>query len=390
MGGRKGATSRQAAAVHLSVLLAATGIAGAEAPDRWSAEGESDAYCRYTRAFADGERAVLLAPELVSLTTSAAGGSELTGDEGLLGGDVSLRQSVGLRMRGSRLWQARLVRRLDEAECRRYRARAQLARVFAFGGDVGRAEALAAERRVLERGLAEAEELVERLRTGIEARTATRQELLSAEIELERLRSRLRGVQHGSRELAPIPEGLPERIADLVTRFREADGAVAAIEADMREARAWDVDLRGGYDQVLDQERRVPAFATITLSVSLGSWQQRRAHARGLASRTEWRRREFAGLQRESRELVRMLRVESDHARTRLARLRPLRDDLRQRLVRMEGFEGITARRHRDSLWFEWLSLEADVAHLEARLPRLAGFLAAADGGAPDVAAAPR
>ncbi len=257
---------------------------------------------------------------------------------------------------------------------------------------MGLAAALAAELRVLEAGLPQSESIVEGVRTDLEVRTATLQALLSTELKLDQLRSRLRSVQRQRDGLPEVPNGLPARVADLMTDFREADARVAEIEASLRETGAWDVDVRGGYDQVLGQSRDIPAFATVTVSVSLGSVQQKRAHARGLRHRAEWRRREFAGLQRGAHDLLRELDAQSEYGRVRLGRLQRLREDLRERLALVGPIEGEHARRHWNALWFEHLFVEAEAAHWEARLPRLATFLAAAEGttgGAAGVATGP-
>jgi predicted nuclease with TOPRIM domain len=359
--------------------LAASGVSGAEPPDTldWDALGESKAYCDYVTALSEGERAVLLAPELFSLTSTVA--TDETGSQ-YLGSDVGLRQSVGLRLRTSRLRRARALGSRNEAECQRYRARAQLARVLELAADVGIREGIGAEIAALAAGLTQAETLVEGLRKQVGARAATQQELLSAELKLEQLRTRVDGAQQRRDRLREVPAGLPSEITELVVRFREADERIAEAEADLREASSWEFDLRGGYDQIIGDSREIPAFAALTVSVSLGSLHQRSAHARGLRRRADWRQREFGGLRREVTKLLQELEAARAHAENRLERVRSLRDDLSRRISEVASLTGEYARRHRDAMWFEWVVVDSEAAHLEARLPRLDAFLIAATG----------
>jgi hypothetical protein len=366
--------------VALSLIVASLASAAGAEPslkDGWGAVGESKAYCEYVTALSEGERALLLSPELFTLTSTIA--TEETGAQALADG-VGLRQSVGLRVRTSRLRRGRALRRRTEAECARYRARTQLARILEQATDVGLREGLGAEIAALEAALSLADSRVSDLLSQVGARTATQQELLAAQLKLEQLRNRLRGVHEQRDALATVPDGLPAEITLLVNDFREADERYAEADASMRESNAWDFDLRGGYDQILGDSRDIPAFVALSFSMSLGSLQQKNAHDRGLRKRNEWRSLEFSGLRRGVADLVQGLEATRRHAQLRLDQVRGLRDELAQRLAAIEPLTGEYARRHRDTLWFEWVTAGAEAAHLEARLPRLDAFLVAAAG----------
>ncbi len=343
------------------------------------ARAESNAYCAWVDGLADGDRALLLAPELFSVTSSAATGSEETGDEDFAS-DVAMRQSVGLRLRASRFHRARLLRLRSEAECRRYRAKAALGRLLRIGRDLGLAEGLGAEISVLEEALVEAEARVAEVRRGLEARTTTAQELLAAELKLEQIVSRVQRSRLRRAELLQLADAVPAPVSELLEAFRAADTAVAALETQLRESNAWEIDLRGGYDQILDDPREVPAFGAVTITVSLGALLQRRAHATALRHHAHWRSLEHGGFEGEVARLVHELRVAREHAEQRLERLRPLRDDLRARVGRIERIDGIVARQHRDTLWFEYRQLQAEISHSEARLARLRELLAGRPG----------
>jgi hypothetical protein len=364
----------------LSLIVASlASTASAEPPpnDGWGAVGESKAYCEYVTALTDADRALLLSPELFTLTSTIA--TEETGAQAL-GNGVGLRQSVGLRVRTSRLRRGRALRKRTEAECERYRARAQLARILEQAPDVGLREGLRAEMRALEAALFVADSRVADVRTQVGARTSTQQELLAAQLKLEQLRNRLRGVRRQRDALPTVPDGLPGEITQLVNDFRQADERYAAADASVRESSAWDLDLRGGYDQIIGDSRDIPAFATVSFSISLGSLTQKSAHDRGLRKRNEWRSREFGGLRRGVADLLQGLEATRRHAQLRLDQVRGLRNELAERLAAIESLTGEFARHHRDALWFEWVTAGAEAAHLEARLPRLDAFLVAAAG----------
>jgi len=375
---------------HPALSLIVVGLASAASAepslaDGWGAVGESKAYCEYVTAVTEGERALLLSPELFTLTSTIA--TEETGAQAL-GNGVGLRQSVGLRLRTSRLRRGRALRKRTEAECERYRARAQLARILEQAPDVGLREGLRAEMRALEAALFVADSRAADVRAQVGARTATQQELLAAQLKIEKLRNRLRGVRHQRDALPTVPDGLPVEITGLVSDFREADERYAAADASVRESSAWDLDLRGGYDQILGDSREIPAFATVSFTVSLGALSQKSAHDRGLRKRNEWRSREFGGLRRDVADLLQGLEATRRHVQLRLDQVRGLRNELAERLAAIESLNGEYARHHRDALWFEWVTAGAEAAHLEARLPRLDAFLVAATGSAmPAVAA---
>ncbi len=368
---------RQPALCLIVASLASAASAEPSQEDGWGAVGESKAYCEYVTALTEGERALLLSPELFTLTSTVA--SEEIGAQAL-GNGVGLRQSVGLRMRTSHLRRGGALRKRTEAECERYRAQAQLARILEQSPDVGLREGLRAETRALEAALFVADSRVADVRTQVGARMATQQELLDAQLKLEQLRNRLRGLRRQSDSLPTLPDGLPGEITELMNDFREADERYAAADASVRESSAWDLDLRGGYDQIIGDSRDIPAFATVSFSMSLGALSQKSAHDRGLRKRDEWRRREFGGLRRGMDDLVQNLEATRHHAQLRLDQVRGLRDELAERLAAIEPLTGEYARRHRDTLWFEWVTAGAEAAHLEARLPRLEAFLVAAAG----------
>jgi hypothetical protein len=346
----------------------------------WQARGESAAYCEYVKAMAEGERALLMAPELFSQTTTIA--TEETGSLGL-SDDVGLRQSVGLRLRTSRLRRAKALRLRTEADCRRYRAGAQLSQILDHAQQVGLREGLVAEIGVLERRAAEAEFRLEEVHLLFDVRSATLQDLLALERELERIQRRLHEARQERAELPEIASDVPDELSKLVDDFLEADAQHARADAALREASAWDVDLRGGYDQFLNDTRDVPAFGALTVSMSLGSYHQKSAHERGLRRHSEWRNLEFGGVRHLMTDLTRSLEAIRIHAHERLTRVRGLCDDLNARMEKIASLGGTHARRHRDALWFEWVAADAEQAHLEARLPRLEAFLGAATGRPP-------
>jgi hypothetical protein len=369
-------------AAALSVCLAATTEAreGALPQETWAGEREADAYCGFVTESANGERALLRAPEFFSTTATTGYGDNDTGTNDFLA-DTSLRQTVGLRVSANRLYRAHLVADRSRADCDLYRTRARLARALAFGRDLGLFEALTAERGVLLGSLRQGEDRVTSLRREIGARTATQQELLAWELRLGNLRNRLEQIEEERDRVRTLPDGFPEGLRNLMTDFRAADAAGAEAEIALREAKVWDVEVRSGFDQILDEPRDVPVFATVTVSLNLGFLQQQSANDRALLKRAEWRRREFSGLERQWNRLIDDLASARRHAHDRMARVSDLRADLRGRLEEIANVSGDFASRHRDVLWYEGAQLDAEFAYLDRRIARIDAFLVAAGAG---------
>ena len=366
-------------AALVSGALPATARAEVPGSETWDGRAETGAHCGYVNEMANGERALLMAPQIFAVTGTSASGSEETGDANSAV-EASLRRTVGLRFSANRLYRARLVRRQADAECARYRAQVQIFRALSFGKETGMGEALGAELAVLRGSLGEVREIVGRLREQAEARNATQQELLVAELKLESFQSQISRLEDELEHLPPPPAGDPIRLGQLLESYRAADLGVARAETELREASAWDIDFRGGYDDISGQSRDLPVFATMNVTISLGALKQRKAHSRALEQRAHWRQMEFAGLERQVSDLVRSLRAGHLHASSRLDQLVSLRDDLTARLARIETVPGRHVLRHRENLWFESVQLEAQTAHFEARVARVGDFLASADG----------
>ena len=369
-------------AAALAACLAATAGARAETlpQETWEGEREADAYCGFVTESANGERALLRAPEFFSTTATTGYGDNDSGSNDFFS-DTSLRQTVGLRVSANRLYRSHLVADRSRADCDLYRTRARLTRALAFGRDLGLFEALTAQRGVLRDSLRQGEDRVAELRREIGARTATQQELLAWQLRLGNLRIRLEQIEEERDRVRTLPDGFPEGLRNLMSNFRAADAAVAEVETSLREANVWDIDLRSGYDQIIDEPRDVPVFATVTVSLNLGFLRQRSANDRALLQRAEWRRHEFSGLDRQWNELIDDLASARRHARDRMVRVSELRDDLRRRLGEIANISGDHASRHRDVLWYEGAQLDAEFAYLDRRIARIDAFLVAAGAG---------
>ena len=241
-------------AAALAACLAATAGARAETlpQETWEGEREADAYCGFVTESANGERALLRAPEFFSTTATTGYGDNDSGSNDFFS-DTSLRQTVGLRVSANRLYRSHLVADRSRADCDLYRTRARLARALAFGRDLGLFEALTAQSGALRNSLHLGEERTAELRRGIGARTATQQELLAWELRLGNLRNRLEQIEEERDRVRTLPDGFPEGLRNLMTDFRAADAAGAEAEIALREAKVWDVDVRSGFDQILDE-----------------------------------------------------------------------------------------------------------------------------------------
>src|SRR5690606_6039433 len=118
------------------------------------------------------------------------------------------------------------------------------------GRSAGAGEAAAAQLEVLEELLPRAEERLRRGRDEVEAGRAGIEALHATQLRVADLRNRAADARLAAERYDA--GGAGERwLAELRRAYLEADAALEAAEADVREAAAWEVGIRGGYDQVI-------------------------------------------------------------------------------------------------------------------------------------------
>ncbi len=349
----------------LACLLSASGSALAEHPDH--AAAATEAHCRWVRGEADSQAALLWSPQVF------AGGGMVSAADVTNGnsGKVEPRVVAGLQVSVSSMVRAAQTQALADSECERYHVFDKvLAFTFAHAG--GRSEpALKAKLAVLEGSLPRAEEMLRDARQAmadarinVEELHATTSRVDALHAEIARARGELRAVQG-------VMKAPDESLNDLVAKRDVVERNAEAKAAALRQSMAWDVQVRGGYDQVFGLHTPVPAFGMVTLTFSPGYFWQKAPDERAIQARADAARTglEDATLRAQdtARELRETLRSEKD----RLVDVGALLGELEQRHEKLAKTEGDRARAAADILWLWLVTLRAERAYLEAHVADL-------------------
>lgn len=337
---------------------------------------EVPGYCQYVRGVADAESAVLLAPELFA-TTGAVNAGEATGGSAPLGAPkLRLTAGVGYDLVG--LYRGLAFRRRAEADCRRHRALAALQAAVQTGASgIGAEPALQARASVLESAIPQGEQLLGRLREDVREGRATVEELNALQLRLDGLRALASDTAREREKLAGRVPLAGEPLSALLQELRAAEDSLEEISAGLRGATAWDVRLRGGYDEVFGVQQDVPLFGTLTVSYNLGGLWQSGANARAREGRRLASREEVEGIDRRVDLLLRELRSARAAEQARLREVTVLVTDLEGQLRGIESLQTSQVRRYRDYLMLELARLRAEQAYLTAHVAGLDTFLGA-------------
>ncbi|XXF81081.1 hypothetical protein P2318_15355 [Myxococcaceae bacterium GXIMD 01537] len=334
---------------------------------------EPPGYCEYVRGVADANSALLFAPD-VFVSGGVVNAGDATGGSPL--GTPKPRLTVGVDYDFVGLYRGTAMRRKAQAECQRYRALSALqAAVQTGAAGIGAEPALVARAAVLEAALPQGEQLLASLREDVRDGRATVEELNALQLRLDGLRELASTTSRERAQLAGRPPLAAQPVSVLLRDLKAAEDAVEARAASLRSANAWQVRLRGGYDEVFGVDQEVPLSGTLTLSFNLGAMKQSEANARAREGRRLASEQEVEGIPRRVGQLLRELRVARETEQTRLREVTVLVTDLEGQLRGVEAMETRQVRRFRDYLLLELTRLRAEQAYLQAHVEGLDAFL---------------
>jgi hypothetical protein len=355
-------------------VLAGLGAGAARAQEQ-AGEARDPGYCAFVRGVGDAESAVLLAPDVFASVGVVNAGEAGDGGGVPLGGPTP-RITAGLNYDLVGLYRGLAIRRRAEAECERYRAMSALQSAVKRGPDVGAEAALAARAQVLEAALPEAEQLLASLREDVKAGRATVEELNALQLRLDGLRALAHETRKERERLAALPRPTEQRpVSAWLQELRAADDRVEQESGSLRRASAWNVRLRGGYDELVNVRQDVPLFGMLTVSYNLGSLWQPAANARAREGRRLALEEDVEGVSQEVARLLRELRAAHGADEARLREVSVLVTDLEGQLKDIQAMETAKVRRYRDYLVLELARLRAEQAWLRAHVSELARFL---------------
>jgi hypothetical protein len=162
-----------------------------------------------------------------------------------------------------------------------------------------------------------------------------------------------------------------EPLERLLRNRDDAEQEVSRQEARVRSSKGWDLNVRGGYEQVLGVPVTTPVFGVATLSVDLGWFFQGSAETRAAAGRKAWVRRQIEGVDERAEASMQRLEALRASEKLRLVETRALLAELESRQKAVEAANGERAKEYAELLWFDRLGIQAEDAYIVAHLTEL-------------------
>lgn len=340
----------------ITALVLASRIAYAEdAP-------ANDGYCDFVQGVAQAQAAVMFAPTVFSqfgLIEQAPGAANPDVQNG------GLRLIAGVRVSLDGIYKGLATRDRARADCRRHKALEQVKGETAY-------QALDARAKILDGALAETDKILAQTKDDLDARRTTAQEATATRLRVEELRQ-LSDQTHRDMRLLPEPTGT---LGGAIGAFERADAEVESYEGKLRRADAFDVSIRVGVDEFLDnsQDNPSPYFAVVAVGVNLGVLFQGSANERAAAGRKRLLKsgRDPLAADATAERLRAMIEVESKREKETAA----LEADLQRQLDAIARIGGEDSKRYRQTVWFEWIKIRAEHAYLQAHIRALNEVLA--------------
>lgn len=352
--------------------VAGLGIAALLAPASARSEAtDAETYCAYVRAVSGSESALLLSP-------SAFTGFGLVNDGAASGGastvPPNLRLTVGLHYDVVSILRGTMLYRRASAECARYRSVSQLNTFLQAHRESSTPGALSARLAALESALPHAAEVLEAARSAVESGHATVEELNATQLRVDGLRAAASETRV-ELESSGTAEAPPTKVREVLVARDVAEEQVERVEGQLREAAAWDLSVRAGYDRIFGLRDQTPLFAVVTLSMNLGFPWQFAGEEKARTARVRWTRQQAEGVDARVEQLLRRLTATLAAEQKRLGEVAVLRADLEGRMKDVEFLEGRKARAYREYLWFDLVKVRAEHEYLRVQVAELRAAL---------------
>jgi hypothetical protein len=317
-----------------------------------------DGYCDFVQGVANAESALMFAPEVFTqygTLEQASTSVQPAVDPG------STRLIFGVRWRLSGIYEGATTRSRAKADCTRHTALEQIR-----GETVYRA--LEARAKVLDDALPEADKVLAQVTADLDARRTTAQEATATRLRVEELR-RLSTETHDQMLQLPRPS---TKSLSLAT-YHQAHDAVEKYEGRLRMAKAFDVSVRLGIDEYLDDNgtnTSSPYFALVAASVNLGVLFQSGGNKRAAEGR-----RKYVRTGRDPMSVgatADRLKALVETANRRAGETAALEGDLQKQLAVLDRVGGDDSKRYKQIDWFDLIKVRAERAYHEAHAAALA------------------
>jgi hypothetical protein len=334
---------------------------------------DASAYCDFVSGIARSESALDMAPTAFA-TAGVVSGADVSPGGSVLG--PTARLIAGLSYSASALYRGIATRDGAEAECRRYRTVSALHAFLESYREGTTGPSLRAKLRVLDDALAPAAEMLRTARAALLESRTTVEKVHALELRVDALRSSALETREvlEAYSNAPTP---PAKPVEEVMRDRDrAEAEAERYEARVRQSRAWDVSLRGGYDRIFGASPSfTPLFALVTVSVNLGGFLQPGEEERAKRGRVAWARMQVEGLDDRIEQMLARMRALLSAEEERRAQTKVLLADLEARYKELEAIPGQKVADYAQYVWFDLVRTRAEYAYLDAHVADLRDLL---------------
>ena len=365
-------------AIVVILVAALPALAHAEAGGYADA---GDAYCTYAESVAKSESALLFSPQLFLDYGVVNGNDVTTGAGGLTSAAPTQRLTFGARYSlVAGLVRGVVNRQRASADCARYRAESGLSRFLVENREGVSPGALDAKLAVLRAAMPRAQEVLRNLKNSVERSHATVEELEATQVRVDDLETSLSQAE-------TLRAGLPSRSTlpapdELLRRHREADAEVTRYESRLRLTEAFDVQVRGGYDQFFGLRDVTPLFGVVSLVINPAGLYMPFAESDAARAKARVVRMENDSVEQKAELLNARLTALLAGEKRRLGEVRVLLADVEGRIHALEAIESDKLRRFREAMWFDWVKLKAEQEFLRVHTAELSTTLGGGgDGG---------
>jgi hypothetical protein len=330
---------------------------------------DAAAYCEYVTGMADSDSALDMAPVLFG-TGGFVSGQDVSPGGSLLG--PTTRIIAGASYSVSGLYRGIETRAGAEADCRRYRAVSELHAFLESNREGVTRGSLEAKLRVLDEALPRADEMLASARGALGQSRMTIEQVSALQVRVDALRA-LAAQTRADRDAMAVAPRPPERPIRQVLHERDlAEAETERRAAHVRESRAWDVSVRGGYDQIFGTGASyTPVFALVTVTANVGGLWQPAADDRAISGRVGWARRQIEGADDRVEQAIARLVALRETNRKRLEETSVLLMDLEARWKVLLGMPGDRVAEVAQYVWFDLVRTQADHAFLAANVADL-------------------
>jgi len=362
------------AAVIVGALTAAPRTARAQ-----STGADADAYCEYVEGIAHSLSDVEMAPTIFG-SGGLVSGAEAQPGTSIIG--PTTRVIAGVNYSFSGLYRGLAMRSSAEADCKRYRSLSEL-HAFLVNNREGLTRAsLAAKIAVLDEAMPQAEKMLADVKAALGQSRATVEQVDATQLRVDALRA-LASEAHGDlSRLEHLPQPPARPVAQVMSERDQGEEETERQDGRVRRSRAWDLSVRGGYDQIFGASiSYTPVFALVSLTLNVGGLFQGGAEEHARHGRVAWTRAQVEGIDDRVDQAVARLRALRDTERKRLDETKVLLADLEARVKDLRAVPGEKVAEYADVVWFDLVRTRAEHAYLEAHvadLDRLLGKEASA------------